>query len=94
MPVRDHICMHTSLREVCIVIGRVVVKQLSNASCVIYIVLLMILLLFLSVVLLLLLLLQVLLKSSFTFYSSTFLQSNFTFTQVAFRLITFPQVQN
>ena len=43
----------------------------------------MILLLFLSVVLLVLLLLQVLLKSSFTFYSSTFLQQDtFTFIQV------------
>ena len=61
-------------------IGRVVAKQLPDASCAIYIILLMILLLFLSVVLLLLL--QVLLKSSFTFYSSTFLQSAFTFTQV------------
>ena len=53
-----------------IVIGRVVAKQLSDASCLIYIILLMMLLLFLSVVLLLLL--QVLLKSSFTFYSSNF----------------------
>ena len=68
-----------------IVIGRVVAKQMSDASCVIYIILLMILFIFLSVVLLLLLLFQVLLKSSFTFYSSTFLQSNFTFTQVVFR---------
>ena len=59
---------------------RVVEKQLPDASFVIYTILLMILLLFLSVVLLLLL--QVLLKSSFTFYSSTFLQSTFTFTQV------------
>ena len=68
-----------------IVVGRVVAKQLSDVSCVIYIILLMILLLLLSVVLLLLLLLQVLLKSSFIFYSSTFLQCNFTFTQVVFR---------
>ena len=30
-------------------------------------------------------LLQVFLKSSFTLYSSTFLQSNFAFTQVLFR---------
>ena len=57
-------------------------KQLPDESCVIYIILLMILLLFLSVVLLLLL--QELLKSSFTFYSSTSLQSTFTFTQVVF----------
>ena len=47
----------------------------------------MILLLFLSAVLLLLH--QVLLKSSFTFHSSTFLQSTFTFNQVIFRLELF-----
>ena len=65
-------------------IQSVVAKQLPDASCEIYIILLMILLLFLCVVLLLLLLLQVLLKSSSTFYSSTFLQSTFTFTHVLF----------
>ena len=65
--------------------SRVVAKQLPDASCVIYIILLMILLLFLSVVLLFLRLLQVLLKRSFTFYSSTFLQSTFTFTYVVLR---------
>ena len=54
---------------------RVVAKQLPDASCVNYI-LLMILLFLICVILLL----QVLFKSSFTFYSSTFSQN--TFTQV------------